>query len=140
MWQQVFLSFIGLCAGWIVASGAVGLLIGLALVPRYAGITHTGDKILLYEDATMLGAILGNLFYLFHWQIRAGSLGLFLYGGFSGIFLGAWILALAEMASIFPILTRRIKFEKGLPLVIICVAVGKTVGSLYFFYKGWWNG
>ena len=35
---------LGFCAGIIVAGGVSGLLIGLSIVPRYAGITHTADQ------------------------------------------------------------------------------------------------
>lgn len=137
MWQQIFLGFFGLCTGSVVSAGLVGLIIGLSIVPRYAGITHTGDKILLYENVTMLGIVFGNLFYLFQWKIPAGNIGLAIYGVCAGIFLGAWILALAEMADVFPILSRRLKFTKGVSAAIISIAIGKTLGSLYFFYHGW---
>lgn len=137
MWQQIFLGFVGFCAGAIIAGGVVGLLIGLSIVPRYAGITHTANHILLYEDITLLGTVLGNLYFLYHWQIPLGMPFLILYGVFSGIFLGAWILALAEMADVFPIFTRRIKFTEGLPKVIICVALGKIAGSMLYYYLGW---
>ena len=50
MLQQLILCFIGFCAGIIVAGGVSGLLIGLSIVPRYAGITHTADQIFLYEE------------------------------------------------------------------------------------------
>ena len=50
MFQQVLLCFTGFCAGIIVAGGVSGLLIGLSIVPRYAGITHTANHIFLYED------------------------------------------------------------------------------------------
>lgn len=73
MLQQIFLGFIGLCSGFIIAGGLIGLLIGLSIVPRYAGITHTADHIMLYEDITLFGTELGNLFYLFQWNIPAGT-------------------------------------------------------------------
>ena len=73
MLQQIFLGFLGLCSGFIIAGGLVGLLIGLSIVPRYAGITHTADHMMLYEDITLLGTELGNLFYLFHWKIPLGT-------------------------------------------------------------------
>ena len=65
MFQQVLLCFTGFCAGIIVAGGVSGLLIGLSIVPRYAGITHTARHMLLYEDITLAGTVLGNLLYLF---------------------------------------------------------------------------
>lgn len=137
MWQQLFLGFLGFSSGVIIAGGVVGLLIGLSVVPRYAGITHTADHMLLYEDITLAGTILGNCFYLFQWKLHLGSPFLAFYGLFSGIFLGAWIMALAEMADVFPIFSRRVRLVKGLPFVIFCVAVGKTLGSLLYYYKGW---
>ena len=45
--ELFFLCFMGFCAGIIVAGGVSGLLIGLSIVPRYAGITRTADHILL---------------------------------------------------------------------------------------------
>ena len=120
MLQQIFLSIVGFCSGIIIAGGVVGLLIGLSIVPRYAGITHTGKHILLYEDITLLGIVCGNLFFLYGWHI-----------------LGGWIMALAEMADVFPIFSRRIKLTNGIRWVVIAVAFGKALGSLYYFYKRW---
>lgn len=137
MWEQIAMGFLGLCAGGIVASAAVAFLIGLGIIPRYAGITHTGDRILLYEDAMMLGAVAGNVFYVFRLHLPLGAWGLGVYGLFAGIFLGGWILALAEMAKIFPVIVRRIKLKRGIPLVVAMIALGKITGSLWFFYKGW---
>ena len=88
MLQQIFLGFTGLCSGFIIAGGLTGLMIGLSIIPRYAGITHTADHMMLYEDITFWGTELGNLFFLFHWDIRFGTPFLILYGLFSGIFLG----------------------------------------------------
>ena len=111
-------------------------MIGLSIVPRYAGITHTADQILLYENMTLAGIFSGNLIYLFHIPLPAGSLFLILYGLFSGIFLGGWILALAEVADVFPIFFRRIRLAEGFAAIIIAIAVGKCTGSLLFYY---WN-
>ena len=63
--------------------------------------------------------------------------GLAVLGLFSGIFVGGWILALAEIVNIFPILTRRIGLTKGLSLVVIAIALGKMSGSLIHFYFRW---
>ena len=46
-------------------------------------------------------------------------------------------MALAEIADVFPIFTRRIKFTEGLPKVIVCVALGKALGSLIYYFQGW---
>lgn len=97
------------------AGGAVGLMIGLSIVPRYAGITRTADSVLLYEDMTLLGFVFGNVFCLFHFSLPLGIPFLIVYGVFSGIFLGSWILALAEVASVFPVFFRRIHLTGRIP-------------------------
>lgn len=137
MWQQIFMGLIGLCSGIVIASGVAGLLIGLSIVPRYAGITRTADYILLYEDMSLLGIVLGNLFYLFWIPFPAGKLFLAVLGLFSGFFLGGWILALAEVADMFPILTRRLRLVFGLPAVILFIAAGKMAGSLLYYFFRW---
>ena len=91
MLQQLILCFIGFCAGIIVAGGVSGLLIGLSIVPRYAGITHTADQIFLYEDLTLLGTVAGTVVTLFPIRIPLGPFFLAVCGVFFGIFLGGWI-------------------------------------------------
>lgn len=134
MWQQIFLGFSGVCSGVVIAGGVVGLMIGLSIVPRYAGITRTASNILLYEDVTLAGIVLGNIVYLFSMPLPGGTFLLILYGLFSGIFLGGWILALAEIADVFPVFFRRIRLADGLVPVILAIAIGKCTGSLFFYY------
>ena len=128
MLQQLILCFIGFCAGIIVAGGVSGLLIGLSIVPRYAGITHTADQIFLYEDLTLLGTVAGTVVTLFPVRIPLGPFFLAVCGVFFGIFLGGWILALAEIAKVFPVFARRLKLSQGLSPVIISIAAGKALG------------
>ena len=92
---------------------------------------------LLYEDMTLLGFVFGNVFCLFHFSLPLGIPFLIVYGVFSGIFLGSWILALAEVASVFPVFFRRIHLTEGFPAVILSIAVGKCIGTLIFYFFGW---
>ncbi|NCB93294.1 MAG: stage V sporulation protein AB [Clostridia bacterium] len=132
------LGFLGLCFGIVIASGVVAFIISLGIVPRYAGITKTADKVRLYEDCSMLGAVLGNLLFFFQGSIPLGTLGLAVFGLFAGIFLGSWVIALGEVVNIFSIIVRRLGITKGLGMVIIVMALGKFSGALLLFWKGWW--
>lgn len=136
MWQQIGMAIVGFGGGMIAAGGMVALLIGLGITPRFAGITHTADRILLYEDFTMLGAVVGNVLQLYEPSLAVGKIGLAVYGLGAGMFLGAWILALAEMVDVFPIAIRRLKIKVGVPLIIVAVAAAKICGSLLYFYQG----
>ena len=103
MWQQIFLGFIGLCSGIIIAGGIAGLMIGLSIVPRYAGITHTADYILLYEDATLLGTVFGVVTFLFKLPLPLGPAFLAAYGFFFPVFFlgdGSWRLQKWRMSSL----------------------------------------
>lgn len=134
MTKAMFLGFVGLCFGITIASGVVAFIISLGIVPRYAGITKTADRVQLYEDSSVLGAVLGNLWYLYQGKLPFGIIGLAVYGIFSGIFLGSWIVALGEVVDIYAILVRRMGLVKGIGLVILSMALGKVIGSLYFFF------
>ena len=82
----------------------------------------------------LLGAVLGNVVFLYQRALPLGNPGLAVYGSFSGIFLGSWVVALGEVVNIYAILIRRIGLVKGIGLVILSMALGKVVGSLWFFF------
>ena len=44
-------------------------------------------------------------------------------------------LAIAEMLDSIPIFARRSKFRHGIGIAIFCMALGKTLGSLLYFFK-----
>lgn len=146
-----FVGMVGLFGGIIIASGLVALLIGLNIIPRYAGITHTANHMLLYENCAMAGAVMGNLFTLYEWKLPLGNLRLALgsmnfsigslaagvYGLFGGIFLGSWIIALTEILDIVPIMVRRAGLVKGIAALVVSTAVGKALWSILYYYKGW---
>ncbi len=138
MREQILLGFIGLSGGMVTAGGAAALVIGLGILPRYAGITRTPEKIFWYEDCAMLGIFLGNLAVLSQGSLPAGKPGLAAAGIFFGIFLGSWVIALGEVVDIFAILARRLKLHHSFPWIILSMAGGKILGSLLFFYKGWY--
>ena len=60
-----------------------------------------------------------------------------IFGAFSGIFVGAWAMALTEIVNIVPIFTRRIDLRRGMEILIAGMAVGRTVGSLIYYYYRW---
>lgn len=137
MIQTFFLALFGISCGIIVASGIAGLTLSLSIIPRYAGITHTAPNLLLYETMAILGTTLGNIFYLFPIPVTLGTFFLIILGLFWGIFLGSWILALAELISVFPVFARRIHLSGGFSYIILSIALGKTIGCLLFYYLHW---
>ena len=146
--ETIFLAIVGLAAGVSISGGVFTTLIAVGLIPRFAGKTHTARHIFLYEEMVVCGTILGVVFSVFFPFIRlydwfgnlliypyigAGFLGI--YGIFAGIFVGCLALAIAEMLDSIPIFARRMKFRQGVGIVILCMAIGKTLGSLIYFWR-----
>ena len=119
MWiRQILVAVVGLASGFAVAAGLFSF-------------------IMLYENCIMAGGILGNIFWVYGLAMPGGKWIVPVFGLFSGIFVGCWSMALAEILNIFPIFIRRIKILKCVPWLIFGMALGKSLGALLFFYKRW---
>lgn len=123
--------------GFLVAGGVIALIVGLGIITRLAGITHTARENRWYESMIFVGAIFGNCLTVYQMQMPAGRAGLLILGLASGIYTGGWIMALAEMVHIFPVFARRIGITTGIGVIIWSLAGGKILGSLLQFYMNW---
>ena len=136
MWiADVFLGIVGFSAGVLVAGGLFSFIVGLGIISDFADRTHTGEHILLYEDSVALGGMLGNLIWIY--AIGLPSFVAPFFGLLSGVFVGCWAMALAEMLDVFPIFIRRFKVIKYVPYMILATAIGKGVGEIIYFVKRW---
>ena len=149
--RQIFLGIIGLASGLGVSGGVFTTLIAVGLIPRFAGKTHTAKHIFLYEEMVVCGTLFGGIVSVFYPFLRihewANNIEIFrsvypyisfvvliIFGLFAGVFVGCLALAIAEMLDSIPIFARRMKFRHGVGVVILCMAVGKTLGSLIYFW------
>jgi stage V sporulation protein AB len=135
--REIILALAGLSSGFGVAGGVFALIIALGIVSDFADRTHTAKYIFWYEDAVALGAIAGNLITVYRFVLPLGSVAAGIFGIFAGIFVGGWAMALTEIVNIVPIFSRRIDLRRGLGLVMISMALGRTVGSLIYYYYRW---
>ena len=135
-WKEILMAVVGLCGGLAVAGGLFALIIALGLVAEFADQTHTARHILWYEDAVAAGGILGNLISIYQFPLPFGEAGAGTFGIFAGVFVGAWAMALTEIINIIPIFARRLDFRRGLELLIVSMALGRTAGALIFYYFG----
>ncbi len=133
-WKELLMGVTGLCSGLAVAGGLFALIIALGVVADFADRTHTARYILWYEDAVAAGGILGNLMSVYAISLPLGSLGAGVFGIFAGVFVGAWAMALTEIINIIPIFARRLDLRRGLELLVLSMALGRTIGSLLFYY------
>lgn len=160
--ETVFMAILGACAGFGVSGGVFTTLIAIGLIPRFAGKTHTAQHIFFYEEMVVCGTLFGGIVTVFFpflqihewvgssWTQNGafyegllsgslypvlGTLILLVFGLFAGIFVGCLALAIAEMLDTIPIFARRSGFRHGIGIAILCMAIGKTFGSLIYFIK-----
>ena len=135
--KNICLAVLGLSAGITAAGGLFSFIIGLGVVSDFADRTHTGEHVMLYEDAIAVGGSLGAVISDYHLSVPFGVWLLPAVGLFGGIFVGCWAMALTEMLDLFPVFIRRIRLVRGVSAIIIGIALGKGLGALLFFYKRW---
>ncbi len=84
--KQIIPAVVGLSGGFVIAGGVIALMVGLGIITRFVGITHTAKHVKGYETAILAGAIFGNLLTVHQIRIPLGIFGLVLMGVLFGIF------------------------------------------------------
>ena len=130
------LALVGLCAGTVVAAGLFAFVVTIGVVVRIIAKSHTAAGSRLYEDCIAVGATVGNLYYFFNWPLPGGNVFMSVFGVFSGIYVGCLVMALAETVNAIPVMSRRLRLTVGLQYLILSVAIGKAIGALIYFAKG----
>ncbi len=153
--RQIFMAVLGISFGFVVSGGVFTVLLSVGLIPRFAGKMHIAKHIFILEEMVVLGTLVGDFASVFSdnanfgewilshdvfgaaltgtvWSVIGNAL-MIIFGLFSGIFVGALALAIAEMLDTIPIFSRRIGFRHGLGIAILAIALGKLVGSLIYF-------
>lgn len=141
--KSLFLILVGISSGLGVAAGTFAFLFIIRIIPRMiqkAGLEH---KIIYLENMIFRGVLFGTILTLFSWKKKwlfeiLGKTLLTIFGMSAGIFVGCLAVALAEILDTFPIFFRRLnlKDEFGETLLFV-MAIGKMLGSLFFFFAGY---
>lgn len=140
------LVFFGVISGVATSAGVIALLTKLGVVPRMIARWQVANAVLPCEFAVVLGAVGGCVLSITRspgtwagWMdvffIQQGVL--LVVALCSGIYVGCQAMALAEILNVFPILFRRVKLQLGLRYTVLAVALGKLVGSLWYFAFGY---
>ena len=132
--KNILLCLIGVSGGFIIGGGVFAFITMLGVFPRLADRTNTASNIKLYETAIMWGGCVGNIILIFDLECRLGVLILLLFGLFSGVFVGCLAMTIAEALKVIPIFVDRVKLKYGLAFIILAIALGKGLGTLYQFW------
>ncbi|MBR1742631.1 MAG: stage V sporulation protein AB [Lachnospiraceae bacterium] len=132
--EQCVCMILGFSSGLAVAGGVFAFISILGVLPRLCSRFRLADHVHQVETCVALGGMFGAVTTVFPFSLPFGQAGLGIFGIFSGIFVGALAMALAETLRVIPILSQRLKLKSGLPYVILCMALGKTAGCLMQFF------
>lgn len=132
--KNIFMCFLGVSFGVTVSAGVFAFITMLDVIPRLAHRTGTATHLYGFENAIILGGTLGNVVNLFIHRLPVTHIGIVIFGGFSGIFVGCLAMALAESLRVIPIFVKRLKMKEGLPIVLIAIALGKFVGTIFQYF------
>lgn len=140
--KHILMALTVLACGIAVSAGTFAFLLVIGVVPRMIKKMNLADRILTLENMIIFGVLTGAVFSVIEWEARfpvawIGHLLLGMYGFVAGMFVGCIAVALAEILNTFPILFRRMYINRGLSYVMIAMALGKTVGSFYYFFFGY---
>lgn len=141
--KSVFMIFTGLSSGIGVAAGTFAFLIVIRVIPRMIQKAKLEHKVIYIENIVFRGIMFGTVLSLFSWRKKwlfelLGKTLLTIFGMSAGIFVGCLAVALAEILDTFPIFFRRIHLKEEYGEVLLFVmALGKMIGSLFFFFTGY---
>lgn len=141
--KSITLLMIGLCSGLGVAAGTFAFFLVIRVLPRMIQKAKLNHKVIFIENVVIRGILFGTVLSLFTWRKKwlfalFGKTLLSIYGLSAGIFAGCIAVALAEILDTFPIFFRRLKLQEHLAEGLLFVmALGKMVGSLFYFLAGY---
>ncbi|MDA3733841.1 stage V sporulation protein AB [Niameybacter massiliensis] len=129
----------GFASGIIIATGILAFITAIGVIPRLAMKLQVKTHYFAIANASALGIVVGNIFYLWDDFICIG-LPKVLIAGFGladGIFIGCLAMALAEVLDVMPITKSRLKLKRGMYILVVAFSIGKMVGTLfYYLYPG----
>ncbi|MEG0950506.1 MAG: stage V sporulation protein AB [Niameybacter sp.] len=133
--------FWGFASGIVITTGILAFINAIGIIPRLATKCQVTRHYYAIANASLVGIILGTVFYLWaDWICLALPKPLVACFGLAhGIFIGCLAMALAEVLNVMPITKSRLKLKRGMYLVILSFAIGKMVGTLfYYLYPGFY--
>lgn len=122
---------IGFAGGLAVGSGFVAFLSMLRVIPRLVQLSKTEKYVKVYVACVIFGSIFGTYLSFTDAAWNQSLIILILWGSFHGIFNGMLAAALTEVLNVFPIISKRIGFEKQLLWLLMAFVFGKVAGSLF---------
>lgn len=122
---------IGFSGGLAVGGGFVAFITVLGIIPRLIQLTKTEKLIKVYTASVLLGLLAGTYLSFADVNLNQPFFFLGIWGLLHGIFNGMLAAALTEVLNVYPVLTKRIRLEHKLIVLLMAIVFGKIIGSLF---------
>ena len=130
---ELFLILFSLASGLMVSAGIFAFIGAIGIIPRMAWRTGTREYIRFYEDAIVLGGLWGTTAMFVEYRLPSWEWLIIAVFFLEGMFVGILAMALTEVLNVMPILMRRIRLTDGLQWLVLSFALGKVIGSLFYY-------
>ncbi len=124
---------IGFGSGAVISGAVFAFIAVIGIVPSLAKKTCTGKYVKIYEEAIICGGVFGALTGIVDFYLPMGKIIVVLLSFCIGVFVGSLAISLAEIIDVIPILSRRVRVQRGMTLFIFSIAFGKMTGSLLYY-------
>lgn len=128
---HLLLIMLGLAGGIAVGTSLVALITVLDILPRLSQLARSSNVIHAYEVALVSGSLVFTFAHFFEWTYRLSTLFVVLIGGLQGMFMGLLAASLIEVLNVIPIISKRLRIQHSLGILLIAVVLGKISGSLF---------
>lgn len=133
MLARLIIILIGL-GGGAVAGGALAAFITLIrLIPQMVQMTKTRKFTKLYQSIFTLGIILFTIGYFTDSHLGLNKIVVAIVGILTGMFVGLFSSALAEVLHVIPNLSNKLKMRKNINLIVYALLFGRLAGSIFYW-------
>ncbi|WP_041607634.1 stage V sporulation protein AB [Halobacteroides halobius] len=136
--KGLLLILIGLGEGIVVGTALIAFLLVLDVIPRVIRFSDgCREQIIIYQWLIILGVFIAINLQLY--DVRLPQFYFLNYilvivcGLVFGIFIGLLAGALTEVLKVLPVLSRRLKMEEEMKILLVIIILGKTIGSLIYW-------
>jgi len=128
--KLIFLVILGFSGGVAVGTAVASFLTLLDIIPRLAQISDSNEQLYIYQRVIVISVILTTLIEFFQISLYGNVIFLVPIGIFTGAFIGLIASALAEVLNVIPVLENKLKLKELLQIPVLCISLGKVIGSL----------
>jgi stage V sporulation protein AB len=131
MWGNLAAIVVGAAGGFAVGTSVVAFLTVLDLFPRLVQMARAPRWMHRFELTLVAGTLTMTALHFARVQLALPNIIVAAITLFQGAFIGMVAASLIEVLNVVPIVSRRLRMQTKVGILLLFVALGKTAGSLF---------